>query len=155
MGKHWLTKADVHGPPEEMMDTSAATSQDTSSSLNNEVQQIEKPQKAILRSPRSFCSSIHLSSPSELSINACCATLAQVKVPTTKTMGISKSNRIIILLVIDSAFFLLELVVGKELYPSLYAGFMLTRISRLCRPFTRPRCRLISYGSFLAYKYIW
>lgn len=30
-------------------------------------------------------------------------------------MGISKSNRILILLAIDSAFFLLELVVGKPL----------------------------------------
>ena len=33
----------------------------------------------------------------------------------TATMGLSKTNRIIILLVIDSAFFLLELITGLSL----------------------------------------
>lgn len=74
---------------------------------------IEKPQKAVLRSPNTLCPSIPLSSPSQLSVDACCAPYAPASAAATSKMGLSKSHRIIVLLVIDSAFFLLELVVGK------------------------------------------
>lgn len=115
-----MTKPAVHGPPGELIIEKMATDfneppalaqKDDSTSVQETVQ-IQKPEKARLKSPRSVCNSIHLSSPSKLSIQACCAPTAQV-IP--RKMGISKSNRIIILLVIDSAFFLLELIVGKDI----------------------------------------
>lgn len=120
MPRRWLTNADAHGPRHGMMEKSATTSPDTASLVNNEIhtvrnpQHIEKPQRAILRSPRGIRSSVHPPSPSKLSINECCAPRAPLRSHTDKKMGISKSNRIIILLVIDSAFFLLELVVGRQ-----------------------------------------
>lgn len=109
------------------------------------ITQIEKPEKALLRT------SPHLSAPSLLSVNDCCAPPAQVTAITTKKMAISKSNRIIILLVIDSAFFIVELVVGKGIGTTLATGSMLMRISRLCRPFTRSGRRLLPHGLFSAY----
>jgi hypothetical protein len=74
---------------------------------------IERPEKAVLRPTQFICSSIYLSSPSELSINSCCALRAHVTPVAAGKMHLSKSNKIIILLVIDSIFFLLELVVGQ------------------------------------------
>lgn len=120
MPRRGLTNAHAHGPRHEMMEKSATTSPDIASLVNNDIptvrnpEHVEKPQRAILRSPRGICSSVHPPSPSELSINECCAPRAPLRSPPDKKMGISKSNRIIILLVIDSAFFLLELVVGKQ-----------------------------------------
>ena len=125
-----LTKADILGPRDEIIACTLTTEKDATNShkaapsphnINSkeftpareiqetpETQEIEKPEKAFLRSPRRVCSS------AELSVNACCAPHAPLKRPTSKTMGLSKSNRIIVLLVIDSVFFLVELVVGKD-----------------------------------------
>jgi hypothetical protein len=108
----------------------------------HQTRKIEKPEKAFLRPPRRVCSS------AELSVNACCAPHVALKRPTSKRMGLSKSNRIIVLLVIDSAFFLVELVVGMDSYSCHLAATTLIRVPRLCRPLTRPRCRLLSYGRF-------
>lgn len=119
-----MTKRDMHGPQQKMVEKSATDAvPNVPSSISNEAPApqelnhiIEKPENAVVRSPRSVCSSVHLSSPSKLSVNACCEPCAKVTAPSSVMgMGISKSNRIIILLVVDSAFFFLELVVGKAL----------------------------------------
>jgi hypothetical protein len=123
-----LTKADILGSRDELIsactlttEKDATNSPKAASSPHNinskeftsvqkvqEVQEIEKPEKAFLRSPRRVYSS------AELSVNACCAPHVPLKRPTSRKMGLSKSNRIIVLLVIDSVFFLVELVVGKD-----------------------------------------
>jgi hypothetical protein len=137
-GKESLTQPYVLGPAAEIMSSmtekNATNSQDSTSSSHNintneptpaqEAQRIEKPEKAFLRSPRSrsLCSS------AELTVNACCAPHVPLENTTGKTMGLSKSNRIIVLLVIDSIFFLVELVVGKESCSCHSAGPMLTRV---------------------------
>jgi hypothetical protein len=159
MEKGWLTKPGMHGPQPEISEKSATTLEDGLSlpqdeSLNaQEVNHIQKPEKAIIRSSRTVCSSVYLSSPSELSVNECCVPRAPVAAVPTRRMGISKSNKIIILLVIDSAFFLLELVVGTSFGSSRSTAPTLIRNYRLCSSFTRSRRRLISYGSFFADKH--
>lgn len=60
-------------------------------------------------------------------------------------MGLSKSTRILILLGIDSAFFLLELIVGQ--YDGVPFGqALLLTYSRLWSPFPCTCCGLVSYG---------
>jgi hypothetical protein len=156
MDRRWLTKPDMHGPQDEISEKSANTFEDASSLpqhgslIAQEFNHIQKPEKAILRSSRTVCSSVYLSSPSELSVNECCAPCAPVAAVPTWRMGISKSNKIIILLIIDSAFFLLELVVGKNCWPYLSAAPTLIRNCRLCSSFPRSRRRFISHGSSFA-----
>lgn len=125
-----LTKPSMHGPLEMSEKTWSVIAhheppplqeytkeKESGSPTTEENLPIGKPEKAILRSSRRPCSSIRLSSPSQLSVNACCAPRQQVPASSPdRKMGISKSNRIVILLVIDSAFFLLELVAGKALF---------------------------------------
>lgn len=68
-------------------------------------------------------------------------------------MGLSKTQRILILLVIDTAFFLLELIAGLSALISMRMICVLTAANdRLCGPFTRSRRRLISYGEPLILK---
>lgn len=59
-------------------------------------------------------------------------------------MGLSKSTRIAILLAIDSAFFLLELVVGKQ-HLAVAAAAVLTPRRLFC-PLSRSGRRLFSHG---------
>jgi hypothetical protein len=64
-------------------------------------------------------------------------------------MGLSKENRILILLVIDTAFFLLELITGglsMDFDPER-AGLSDSVLSRLYRPLARPCCRFLSHGT--------
>ena len=76
---------------------------------------LQKPQAVYLPIPSGQQLSISHPSLSQLSLNQCCAPLGATASPrlAQRKMGLSKSNRIILLLAIDSAFFLLELVVGQ------------------------------------------
>lgn len=65
-------------------------------------------------------------------------------------MGLSKSKRILILLIIDTAFFLLELIVGRLENFTGKERLYLIRDYRLCRPFACSRCGFISYGTLLS-----
>lgn len=74
---------------------------------------LTKPPQAYLRPCRGVSSPSSPSKASTETLNECCAPLPAQKSPTATTMGLSKTHRIIILLGIDSAFFLVELIVGK------------------------------------------
>lgn len=63
------------------------------------------------------------------------------------TMGLSKTNRIIILLVIDTAFFLLELIAGSYLWLSTALCYTDAVATRLFCSFPCPRRRLLSHGT--------
>lgn len=73
---------------------------------------IQRPEQAVLGPDRSNTDFLNLPSPSTLSVNACCSPKRRSPQSQAK-MGMSKSSRIIILLVVDTAFFFLELIVGK------------------------------------------
>ena len=74
---------------------------------------IQAPEKAVLGPEPAVCLETLHPASSTLSVNACCKPNHRAAASQDKKMGLSKSNRIIILLVVDSAFFLLELIVGK------------------------------------------
>lgn len=63
------------------------------------------------------------------------------------TMGLSKTNRIIILLVIDTAFFLLELIAGSYFSSSTALSCTDAVAIRLLCPFPCPRRRFLSHGT--------
>jgi hypothetical protein len=68
-------------------------------------------------------------------------------------MGLSKTNRILILLVIDTAFFLLELIAGLSALVTMRKMYLLAdAIHRLFGSFARSRGRLLSYGEPLILK---
>jgi hypothetical protein len=68
-------------------------------------------------------------------------------------MGLSKTQRILILLVIDTAFFLLELIAGRSALITVRKMCVLTEANdRLCGSFARSRRGLISYGEPLILK---
>lgn len=60
------------------------------------------------------------SNPSSVTLNECCAPRPAQAPPPKKKMGLTKTQRIGILLAIDSAFFVLELGVGR--WPVLHKG---------------------------------
>ena len=62
-------------------------------------------------------------------------------------MALSKSGRILILLAIDSVFFLLELVVGIP-QPRQLIPLNLLTVNRLCSSLTGTCCGCISHGTF-------
>jgi hypothetical protein len=68
-------------------------------------------------------------------------------------MALSKQHRIIILLIIDSVFFFLELVVGKLLLeivdPHGYIIVVANQVYRLCRPLTGLGGGLLPYGTLV------
>lgn len=77
----------------------------------------QKPENAHVKAEQFHPQSYSLShrpvfSPSDLSLNQCCAPKVQHLRSDRSKMALSKSQRIIILLAIDSAFFLVELVIG-------------------------------------------
>jgi hypothetical protein len=102
---------------------------------------IELPKKAYLNPYR------HPPLSARLSLDECCVSFRKDKEPRKRGgMALSKSSRIILLLAIDSAFFLLEIIVGmcKACTPS---SQMLTDILRFHCTFACISCRCISYGS--------
>ncbi len=78
------------------------------------LEHINRPEQAHLRSTSTFCIPVDLPTKSELSLSACCASRVAKTQNPPRTAMVSKSTRILILLAIDSAFFLLELVVGQS-----------------------------------------
>jgi hypothetical protein len=56
-----------------------------------------------------------LSSPSAVTLNECCAPRSAPAPPSKRKMGLSKTQRIAILLGIDSVFFIIELTIGERL----------------------------------------
>lgn len=92
--------------------SSIASHHHTISPVDTALQPIQKPAKAHLRG--SGDSSIPVCSfhaAAEESLNECCAPRKKTS-RSKRRMGLSKTKRILVLLAIDSAFFLLELVVG-------------------------------------------
>lgn len=75
---------------------------------------IQRPEQAHLKDSGDISAPKWSSQASKESLNECCATRAKAIKPKRK-MGLSKTKRILVLLAIDSAFFLLELVVGMQL----------------------------------------
>jgi hypothetical protein len=77
------------------------------------LENIQRPERAHIRGSGGISTLNRSSRESKESLNECC-------VPREKTvgskgkMGLSKTKRILVLLAIDSAFFLLELIVGMK-----------------------------------------
>ena len=74
---------------------------------------IQRPEKAVLSPAQNNADFYNLPSSSTLTVNACCTPNRRGPRSEPRKMGLSKSNRIIILLVVDTAFFFLELIVGE------------------------------------------
>ena len=113
---------------------------------------IQPPLPAYLR-PLSSCSLLCLSSRYEQSLNECCNTRSKHGKPAGKM--VSKSTRIIILLCIDTAFFLLELIVGYGVHSlALVADsfHMLNDVLSLCvglwavRIANKGKTKMYTYG---------
>ena len=79
-----------------------------------ELELIQKPGQAYFSPHRIATSSSSPFTASTETIHECCAPLPAQAPRTPRKMGLSKTQRIVILLGIDSAFFLLELIVGKS-----------------------------------------
>ena len=91
---------------------STCTYHSTSPSYETNTRQtVTKPDPVYLSPHHSYQSSPPTSS--SVTLNECCAPASAQARPPRRKMGLSKTQRISILLGIDSAFFLVELVVGK------------------------------------------
>ena len=77
------------------------------------LENIQRPEKAHIRGSADIPTLDWSSHASEESLNECCAPCKET-VGSRGRMGLSKTKRILVLLAIDSAFFLLELIVGRE-----------------------------------------
>lgn len=77
------------------------------------IELVTRPETAYLSPHRALPSFESLSSPSSIALNECCAPSNPQSTSAPTTMGLSKTQRIGILLAIDSAFFLVELVIGE------------------------------------------
>lgn len=111
---------------------SSSSARDTTPTSHNkediEIIQLARPAKAHLRPLRTTPSAVCPFSPSQLTLDECCMPYAPVNSASTKKMGLSKSTRIIILLVIDSAFFITELVIGRFTVLLSSAEWVLTQV---------------------------
>jgi hypothetical protein len=87
----------------------------TDSTLNRDssIELVRRPEAAYLSPHRALPSFEFLSTTSSITLNECCAPSRPQTTLTHTAMGLSKTQRIAILLAIDSAFFLVELIVGK------------------------------------------
>jgi hypothetical protein len=90
---------------------SSFASQHTSTPIDTPLETIQKPKRAHLRGAGDSSISHWDFHASEESLNECCSPGKKTRTSKRK-MGLSKTKRILMLLAIDSAFFLLELVVG-------------------------------------------
>lgn len=87
----------------------------TDSTLNrySSIELVKRPETAYFTPRRALPSFEFISTTSSLTLNECCAPSRPQTPSTHATMGLSKTQRIAILLAIDSAFFLVELIIGK------------------------------------------
>ena len=84
----------------------------TSTTDHKDLELVARPEKAYL-SPHKCLASLSPFSHSSTTLNECCAPSSATRPRKHWKMGLSKSQRIIILLGIDSCFFLIELIVGE------------------------------------------
>lgn len=93
---------------------SPPSSYPTDSSLlrTHPIELVQRPETAYF-SPYRARPSHFLSTTSSVTLNECCAPSKLNTTTTQNTMGLTKSQRIGILLAIDSIFFLIELVIGE------------------------------------------
>jgi len=124
-----------------LLSQSTSDSSRDSASCGASFTPIELPKKAYLNPYRHP----HLSST--LSLDECCLSSRKDKEPRKRRgMALSKSSRIILLLAIDSAFFLLEITVGM-CKACASSSQMLTERLRFRCTLACIGCRCISYGS--------
>jgi hypothetical protein len=122
----------VHGPPTAELERASAkdatnasprnehppagiissfASRHTLTHIDTPLETIQKPKRAHLRGVGDSSISHWDFHVSEESLNECCSPGKKTR-RSKRKMGLSKTKRILVLLAVDSAFFLLELVVG-------------------------------------------
>jgi hypothetical protein len=99
-----------HEPPPAGIISSFA-SRHTLTPIDTPLETIQKPKRAYLRGAGDSSISHWDFHASEESLDECCSPGKKTR-KSKRKMGLSKTKRILVLLAIDSAFFLLELVVG-------------------------------------------
>jgi len=77
------------------------------------IELVRRPEAAYLSPHRALPSFESFSSPSSITLNECCAPSSPQSTSAPTTMGLSKTQRIAILLAIDTVFFLIELIIGE------------------------------------------